>query len=171
MITNGLKNIITRWKDAEFISIAMYKFLNCIDELILRAYGTPKVHKIDCSFKIIVSSIDSSLHKFDKHLYKIIIKSIPKANSHVENNYDLVNEFNGKHLNDNYILISLDVVSLFINISIDLTLTSIKNKWDYILRHYNIPKKEFLGAVDFVFNSTYFKFNNQIFKQKFGDPL
>jgi len=31
MITNGLKNIITRWKDAELISIAMYKFLNCTD--------------------------------------------------------------------------------------------------------------------------------------------
>jgi len=51
----------------------------------------------------------------------------------VENSYDLVKKLNGKHFNDNCILISLDVISLFTNISIDLVLTSTKNRWDYII--------------------------------------
>ena len=46
IITNGLKNILTRWKDSKFITDSTYRSLNTSDGLLPRVYGVPKVHKI-----------------------------------------------------------------------------------------------------------------------------
>jgi len=46
MITNGLKNILARWKDLKFIIDSTYRSLNISDGLLPRVYGIPKVRKI-----------------------------------------------------------------------------------------------------------------------------
>jgi len=67
-------------------------------------------------------------------------------------------------------LASLNVVSLFSNVPLHLALNSIEKRWDYISRKTSIPKQEFIIAVKFVLNSTFFAFNNKFYKQKFGTP-
>jgi len=68
-------------------------------------------------------------------------------------------------------LISLDVNSLFINVPTDL----IKKFWigEILINSNNclIPRNEFLGAVRFVLDSTYFMFNDQYYKQNFETPM
>jgi len=68
----------------------------------------------------------------------------------------------------NYILASLDVVSLFTNVSIDLILNSIEKRWVHISIKTNISKEEFVTTVKFVLNSIFFTFNNKFYKQIFG---
>jgi len=57
-ISSMLKDILTRWKQVKYINEIAYRSLNCNDGLLSRAYGLPKVHKPDCSFRII-SSLDN----------------------------------------------------------------------------------------------------------------
>jgi len=47
----------------------------------------------------------------------------------------------------------------------------ISNRWVYIKPHTNIPKNEFLMAIKFVLSSTFFTFNNIIYKQTHGTPM
>jgi len=57
-------------------------------------------------------------------------------------------------------------VSLFTNVPVDLALNSIDKR--SISTKTNIPKEEFVVAVKFVLNSTFFIFNNKFYKQVFG---
>jgi len=68
------------------------------------------------------------------------------------------------------ILISLNTISLFTNISLDLAVNYISNHWTFI-SDCNIPKNEFIKIITLVLKSTYFTFNNYIYKQTFGTPM
>jgi len=61
MVSN-IKSLLIRWKRMDYISLAMYRLIYCSDGILPRAYGLPKVHKPDCQFRVIISSIDSQLH-------------------------------------------------------------------------------------------------------------
>jgi len=120
-ISSRLKDMLNRWKQVKYINEITYRSLNCNDGLLPRAYGLPKIHKPDCLFRIIVSSLDSSLYNLATFLHKILIKDIPATDSHLNNSFDLVQKLKDIQIDD-YILISLDVISLFTNIPIDLAI-------------------------------------------------
>ena len=71
----------------------------------------------------------------------------------------------------NYVLLSLDVISLFTNISNELVLIGLEKRWELIKNNTSIPKKSFLNAVIFILNSTFFKFNNKFYNQVSGTPI
>jgi len=136
-----------------------------------RAYGLPKIHKPGNQYRIIISAIDSLLYTLAAFLHKIINDNIPKSHSHIKNNLQLIENIKNKVLNDNQTLISLDVVSLFTNIPTDLAIECISKKWHFIANACKINKEEFLKAVRLVLDSTFFTFDNRIYRQKFGTPM
>jgi len=50
----------------------------------------------------------------------------------------------------------LGVVSLFINIPIDLAIKRVSLRWQLLDKQCNIPNNEFVGVVRFVLDSTFF---------------
>ncbi|KAG5332641.1 TI13B translocase, partial [Acromyrmex heyeri] len=154
-ITSKLKTLLTRWKDQSYISPECYKYFNCNDGLLSLVCGLPKVHKpLICPFIIIVSSIDSLLYKLVTFLQKILHDSIPMATNHIKNNFDLVNKLKG-NINNGISLISFVVISLFTNF--------------HIKKMQHTYRDEFLMAIRFVLNFTYFSYyDNYIYQQKFG---
>jgi len=133
----------------------------------LSSYGLSKIHKQDCPLRIIVSCIDSRLYSLTSFLHKIISANVPKSLNNIENSFKLIDKLLGTFIDDNYSLISLDVISLFTNISTDSALDSISKRWCFISKECNIPKDEFLKAVPLILNSSYFTFDNCIYKQIF----
>jgi len=99
------------------------------DGILPRAYGLPKIHKRDIPFRIIVSSINSSLYSFASYLHKVISTSVSKSQNDTGDSYQLVKKLSGNVINDNNILISLGVISLFTNIPINLAIDSVANRW------------------------------------------
>jgi len=83
------------------------------------------------------------------------------TDSHLNNSFDLVQKLKDIQ-DDDYILISLDVVSLFANIPIDLVIESVSKRWQFLDKQCNIPKNEFVGAVRFVLDSTFFQFDPKV---------
>lgn len=141
------------------------------DGILPRAYGLPKIHKPGNPLRIIVSSINSPLYKLACFLHNIIKDSMPEAASHISNSYHLVNKRNGTVLESSHKLASLDAVSLFTNVPIDLAAESISKRWNWISNNTPIPKEEFLTAIRFVLDFTYFTFNKINYKQIFGTPM
>jgi len=154
-----------------FISVPTYRKIYCSDGVLPTAYDLPKIHKRNCPFRIIISSIDSPLYFLATFLHEIINSSIPKARGYIANSYDLFNNLNDRGLSSEFSLISLDVISLFTNIPIDLAMECLTERWSYISPNCRIPKKEFHEAVRLILDSTFFIFDNQIYKQNFGTPM
>jgi len=91
------------------------------DGILPRAYGLPKIQ--GCPFRII-SSIDGPLYSLALFLHRIISRNISKPCSH--NSFQLVKKLSNLYIDNNYVLIFLDAISLFINI-FDLAIECISN--------------------------------------------
>ncbi|KAL6418271.1 hypothetical protein ACFW04_012235 [Cataglyphis niger] len=74
-------------------------------------------------------------------------------------------------INNFYTLISLDVISLFTNIPVELAIESVSKRWDFISINCPIPYTEFILAICFVLGSMYFIFNDTIYQQTFGTSM
>jgi len=164
-----LKRTLKRWLQKEYISNYTHSLLNASNAILPRAYGLPKIHKNGHPLRIIVSSIGSPLHNFATFLKKILQTSFPIYCNNYKNSVEVVKKLNNFYIPDDHV--SLDVISLFTNVPIDLVMEILEGGWNFIEPHTVIPKDEFLGAIKFTLNSTYFIFNERIYKQTFGAPM
>jgi hypothetical protein len=111
------------------------------------------------------------LYKFATYLHKILFANLPICDSYIKNSTELYKKLSGIHISNNNVLASLDVTSLFTNVPFDLVIEGLKNRWTYIRDETRIPLSEFLLAIQFVLDSTYFTFGSVIYKQTFGMPM
>jgi len=94
--------------------------------------------------------------------------SLLKANSSTSDSFVLYTTLSKVSIPESYVLMSFDVISLFTNVPLDLAINSVKNRWNFIEWFTKIPMVEFVSIVNFVLSSTFFTFNNVIYKQIYG---
>lgn len=78
--------------------------------------------------------------------------------------FDLVKKLNFITIDSSFTLLSLDVISLFTNVPLDLAVRNLQNRWKFIKENTTIPQKEFISAVSLVLSSMFFSFNDKIYK-------
>ena len=83
--------------------------------------------------------------------------------------FHLFDILNGKQIKSDFWLLLMLCLSLQIYLLIEQSIALIK-EWDHISMKANISKEEFIIAVNFI-NSTFFSFNQKIYKQVFGTPI
>lgn len=163
-----LKNLV----DNEQISLDVYKQLVCYNGVSPKFYGLPKIHKVDCPLRPIVSFIGSPTYKLSSHIGKTLqIALCNKTNYNVVDTFDFVEVINNVLLPPGYVLVSLDVISLFTNIPLHLVIDSIVEDWELVADHTGISKDEFIKLLSFLFNCSTFIFDNKFYKQNFGTPM
>jgi len=170
-IENKLNECLRAWRGAEYISNKEYYSLICNDKPLPRAYGLPKIHKPNIPFRIIVSCINTTLYKFATFLHNVLHKNLPTSRSFIKNSFELVGSLSGRHIDESHVLLSLDVVSLFTNVPLELALEGVRKRWDYIKDHTKIPLEPFIRALEFVLSSSFFTFNGITYQQTFGTPM
>jgi len=77
-------------------------------------------------------------------LHNIIKNSIPEPPSFIKNSYHLVYKLNDTKVDPEYEFVSLDVTSLFTNVSSDLAIQSIVKRWNLISNSTSITMNEFI---------------------------
>ena len=142
-LTTALRSMLTKWRTGGHIKDSEYRALYCSDGSLPRAYGLPKIHKLGCPFRIIVSSVGSPLYPLATFLHNKLFKTIPKADSNVRNSFELVEKLKSVHFTGAHELISLDVTSLFTNVPTNVAIDYINEHWHVIASDCSLPKKEF----------------------------
>jgi len=127
-LISNLRELLVRWKNNGYITLSAYRSLSYSEGSLPRAYDLPKVHKPECPFRLIVSSVNTPLYQLAVFLHKIMNKGFPTAYSFIENSFELMKKLKNVQLESDYKLISLDVVSLFTNIPIDFAIESVSNR-------------------------------------------
>jgi len=84
----------------------------------------------------------------------MIASKEPCTTSHIENSFQLIEKLKNVKLDDRHVLLSLDVVSLFTNIPLDLAIDSVSKRLDNILEDCKILKNEFILALKMILKST-----------------
>jgi len=100
-ITNRLDNLVKTWSDSKIIDEPTYRGLK----------------------------VGSSLYVIAKFLHDIIKTSIKKPASHIKDSWSFASNINGKIMEPQEMMVSLDVTSLFTNIPKDLVMKGIENRW------------------------------------------
>ena len=136
-----------------------------------KAYSLPKIHKKDCPLRPIISTINSPIHFLSKILYNSLKNCIQKPKSHLDNSFQLKLELKNIIVPPNHILISLDVQSLFTNVSCELVLKSLDRRYSQINNKCTIPFHMIRDITLFLFDNTYFVFNQIFYKQIFETPM
>jgi len=170
-IEKKLNLIIKKWLKNEYISKVEMLNLRSSDSLLPKAYGLPKIHKENTPLRIIVSSVNTSLYPVAKFLSRIISDGIPDSDYQAKNSFEMCNALSRISIPENHILASFDVVSLFTNVPLDLAIESVEKRWEHIERSTRMVKEDFIEAIKFVLSSTFFTFNDKLYKQTFGVPM
>ena len=123
-----LVNILQRLEKEEKIRNEDKKFLYPTTENIPRMYGSPKIHKDGTPLRPIVDFTGSIGYNVAKSLADILAPIVGQSEHHVLNSKSLANQLKDITIEEDEILNSHDVVALFTNTPIDLTLQIIRDR-------------------------------------------
>ena len=98
------------------------------NNIVVKAYALPKIHKPDLKWRLIVSTIGSPTYNLAKYLSNILKPVSGKTNAFVKNIWDLKDSIKNIIVPKTHSLISLDVVSMFDSIPLDLALDCVEEK-------------------------------------------
>ena len=151
-------------KDNEFIDNKLYHYLKPTCSPSPRFYGQPKIHEPGVPIRPIVSYSGSPLYNLNKYIRNILKAYAKDENSNAKNSTTFSNYIGNVPIEDDEIMVSFDVTSLYTNISIIDTLNIIKdyvNNDDQFTRKKAIPQDNFLDIVHLVLTTTWHTFNSQ----------
>ena len=131
-----------------------------------RAYRLPKIHKKDVPLRPIISTINSPTHFLSKIIDNTLRYCFKNPASHIDNSFILKEKLADKFIPHDYILISLDVISLFTNIPLELVLRSLDKSFHKIQSSSKIPFVNIIDIVKFLFVTLIF-FLTILFTSKF----
>ena len=150
-----------------------YYWLHCSKALMPRFYELPKIHKVNVSFCVIVSFVNYTTNNISKFLSKIN-KPLMTNRFSVKNSIDFIDRINDVVIEEDDILVSFNVVSLFTSELVDC---AIKCIFDLLVVDNSLPTRSQLNAHDIktgleiCSNSTVFSFQNVLYRQTYGTPI
>lgn len=181
-----VNKLVKTWWEMEFIPGRIRRHLHSKSRTIARAYGLPKIHKKDVPFRIIVSFVNTPTYNLAKYLQDILKtalkhpspgldalekKNLRKVKFKAVNSLELKKILTSADLPKDYLMISMDVVSLFTNVPLDLVKQGIRKRWNVIKRYTDIDLESFIEATELCFTSSAFLFNKCFYQQIFGAAM
>lgn len=136
-----------------------------------KIYGNPKVHKQGVPLRPVVSCINSPVYNLSKFIDKILNKVTKPLKYNVKNSFQVAKLLKGMVLPENHKLVSFDAKSLFTNVKKDAVLNSISTHWAEISNHTSLSLDEFKEIVSFIFDNSYFSYQNVIYQQISGSAM
>lgn len=164
--------LISTFKNSNIITEQLSKTLTIYNQAAPKFYGLPKIHKPTLTLRPIISSINAPNSKIANLVTDILTQAYVRGNDYyINDSFEFAEFIQNKQLPAGYVLVSLDVVSLFSNIPKTLIIKSINKHWQTIKTHTTFNKKQFLELIEFILDTTYFKYNNVFYKQILGTPM
>ncbi|XP_055859292.1 uncharacterized protein LOC129921477 [Episyrphus balteatus] len=137
-----------------------------------KIYGLPKIHKQNVPLRPICSSLKVPCYELSKYIVKVLNNITVDSKYNVKNASSFISTISPIILEQDNILVSFDVISLFTNIPIPLVLELVEKSWDKIKDHTRIPKLKFLEILRFsVIDNNYLEFDKIFYQQKQGVPM
>ncbi|XP_077517763.1 uncharacterized protein LOC144128315 [Amblyomma americanum] len=152
----------------------LYFRLLCHNGSAPAIYGLPKVHKPDVPLRPIVDFTRSPLHALSGYLHQVIRPVVGRRTTYVKDSSHFVNKLKDVTIDDEDVLVSFDVKSMFTSVPVDFAVSSCKRLLE---NDASLPSRTPIEVVDlcrlldFCLRNTYFVFRKQHYKQLFGTAM
>lgn len=170
-IQEKVNKLFSHWQEQHYITNGQGKWYRKYNSVCSKLYGLVKIHKDGYPIRPIVASIGSPTYNLSKMVCKILKNVVGKSHRTIKNATELVKKIRKVRLPANFVLISLDVVSLFTNIPKELVISAVHKRWAKIKKFTNLPKDEFIVGLTMVLDECCFQFNGKFYRQVFGSPM
>lgn len=160
--------LVSSWEKAKYITTYETKELKINNALPPKIYGMPKLHKANIPLRPIVSCIQGPVYGLSKFLAGSL------SNIAGENQYSIKNSFELKKFIDkvtvpsDHILVSLDVISMYTNIPINLANEIVRDRWEELSQFTKLPLQEFERGIGVALSTNYFQFRDKFYNQTHG---
>lgn len=136
-------------------------------------YGLVKVHKENLGLRPIISMTTAPGHASGKIFDKILNEVFERTPFHVKDAYSMIKFINRARINENQILVSFDVISMYTNIPRNLVIDIIMEKSEKFHNMFGIGKSVLLTMLKFLlYESTVFVApDNKLYIQNNGLPM
>jgi hypothetical protein len=169
-----LLDILKKLKTENKIDESQYRLLYPTAENTPRMYCTTKIHKPGNPIRPIVDYTGSIAYQTSKALAEILAPLVGTLEHHVINSKTLAEDMATVVLEDEDILNSHDVVSLFTNTPIETSLDIIKSRLqndNKLKERTRLSPDDIIQLLQFVLTTTYFSFRGQIYRQICGAAM
>ena len=148
-----------------------YWYLYPTLEKVPRMYGSPKIHKEEVPLRPIVDYTQTIAYRVSRELANILQPLVGKTEYHTENSQELVKEMTKLRVEEGESFVSYDVVSLFTKTPIKEACEIIRKRLENdktLKKRINLNVDDIMELLKFVLETTYFRFEGEIYQQKFG---
>lgn len=133
-----------------------------------RLYGLPKIHKLDCPIRPVVSFVNTPSCMISKFILNLIMQlTCFKPKNGIKNSKDFADKLHNFDLPNKNIMVSFDVTNLFTMVPRDEAVVMVKDllymKGVDTERVVNI-----LSVLNICLKQNFFKFNNSCYEQEDG---
>ena len=173
-IEKSLNRFIGKLYKNDKISSYLYKTLRCIDSVLPRIYGLPKIRKPNVPLRPIVSFIGTATYQLTKFLWQILVPLVGNTQYTVKNSSKFVGLISSIKLGKSESQVSFNVVSLFTSVPLKTAKTVVANRVgdDCTLgERTSLTVPELMEALDICLHASFFVYNDVIYKQIFGCPM
>ncbi|XP_037505083.1 uncharacterized protein LOC119381202 [Rhipicephalus sanguineus] len=152
----------------------LYYSLLCHNGSAPALYGLPKIHKPDVPLRPIVDFTRSPLHKLSGYLHRMLSPLVGQGNTHVRNSAHFVEKIGSLVFDEDEVMVSFGVVSLFTSIPTDLAVESCAAALEadpHLAERSPFDVPDLRKLLSFCLANTYFSFDKVFYKQVHGAPM
>lgn len=133
--------------------------------------GRLKDHKEEMPLRPIVLKCSGPTYFIEKAFVQILKDLLQTSEYTVQSTSNFIDKLNSFQPPDNYILASLDIVSLYPSIDTQRVLTIICDKIDHKQDLSSLMKTTLKSALNLIINNNFFRFDNRVYLQEEGAPM
>ena len=169
-----MNTLLLSLKRSNHISDTLYNRLRCSAGRIPLLYALPKIHKPEVPLRPIVSFVSSPTYYLSKHLVHILSPLVGNTQHSVRNSSDFATFISSQTLEEDEVLVSFDVVSLFTKVPVQLATQVARQR---LLSDTTLPGRtslttdDIVTLLEFCLNATFFAFRNCFYQQVHGTAM
>ena len=173
-----VNKIIIKLQNNKLISNKQSSFLIRGIHKVPTMYGLPKIHKLNCPLRPIVSQISSPSYNLNKYLDYLLTtaeKNIPYLLQDTTKYLQYINNL-PLFTDQKLLLFTLDVTSLYTVLPHDMCIEYVNEMYLETLQHWNtytpdikpIPSPILKEIIKTILDQTFFEFNDNTYTQNYG---
>lgn len=163
--------LVSRLREENMISKKEEMQLKTSNSVPPKLYCLRKTHKPGVNLRPVVSCINSPGYNLARYLHNLLMPLTSVFHFNVKDSFHFIDLVKQKRIPENYVLVSLDVISLFTNIPKQLVMDIIKKDFKFLSSYTQISSKTLLDIASFCFETSYFSFQQKIYLQKDGSAM